>query len=313
MKMIKILCCSIYFSTTLMGYSADKKVEQEPVVTNLKIMTFNTWFGGGNSIAETAKVFVESGADIIGVQESMTHQNKNTTKYLADSLGWSSYTYRYSQAIISKHPIVDTSAYGNGVKIEYQKGRFAWLFSVHLNYCPYGPYQLAGIEYCDQPVLKTAEEAIAAANAKRAEDAKVITDDILKAKEEGWPVFVTGDFNEPSYQDWTQDAVDAGMCSMVVEWPSVKTFVERGGLIDSYREKFPNVIDNPGYTWTSQPPAEGWTELYDRIDFILYWKCNDKISVLNSQLLGEDSELSDIRFTNYPSDHRAVLSTFEIK
>lgn len=312
MKKTKILYFFLCLGFIIGGCSGKKK-EDIAAPKELKILSFNIWFGGGNSIAETAKVFVESGADVIGVQESLTHQKTNTTQYLADSLNWNCYTYRYSQAIISKHPIVDTSAYGNGVKIEYDKGRFAWVFSVHLNYCPYGPYQLAGIEYCGEPTLNTADEAIAAANAKRAEDAKVITDDIIKAKEEGYPIFVTGDFNEPSFQDWTQKAVDAGLCSMPVEWPSVKTFIEKGDLIDSYREKYPDEVANSGHTWTSQPPTEGWKELYDRIDFVLYWKCKDQVSVVSSQLLGEDSEFSDIRFNNYPSDHRAVLSTFAIK
>ena len=273
-------------------------------------MSFNIWKGGGTSIGKTAEIFVYSGADIIGVQEAY-HGDRNIAKQIADSLGWYSFENSHSQTIISKYPIVDTSANNLGVKIRFDEKHFVWMFNVHLNHCPYEPYQLNDIEYCGGPFLKTEEEAINSAKVTREAQVRSNIDDILKIREEGYPIFLTGDFNEPSYLDWTEKAVEAGLCKLSVKWPSTRLFIEEGKMTDSYRTLYPDKVKNPGHTWTPLPETEKYKEVFDRIDFVLF--SGNNIKVAKSQLLGEESPLSDIKFKDYPSDHRAVLSSFVIE
>ncbi len=284
-------------------------VEPSSAPREIRVMSFNIWVGGGKSIPATAQVMKESGVDIIGVQES-TRKEMNTSVYIADSLGWYSYAQDADRAVISKYAIVDTSANGKGVKIKVDEKQFVWIFNVHLMYCPYEPYQLNGIEYCGAPLLQTAEEAVASAWKSRRKEVEAVIADINEVKKEGYPVFLTGDFNEPSYLDWTTRAAKAGICKMAVVWPATKAFHEQVGMNDSYRVVYPNEVKKPGHTWTSIPPKEGVAEVMDRIDFVLYW---GKMKVKSSIIIGEKSSFSDIGFDHYPSDHRAVLSTFQLK
>ena len=59
-----------------------------------------------------------------------------------------------------------------------------------------------------------------------------------------------GDFNEPSHLDWTLEAAELGLnFGFEVNWP-ISSVLESIGMIDSYREKYPNPIESPGFTWT---------------------------------------------------------------
>jgi endonuclease/exonuclease/phosphatase family metal-dependent hydrolase len=273
----------------------------------LRVMTFNIWMGGGTSLAETAKVIHESRADIVGIQESTPDNIHNRAVEIADSLGLYSYWNGGSTTILSRYAIVDTSAAGYGVKIQFDKKHFVWMFNVHLFYCPYQPYQLGDIAYCGAPALNTPEEAEASAWETRGENVLEIIGDIKTAQKEGFPVLLTGDFNEPSCLDWTERAVQAKLCSHVVQWPSTKAFMEQANMLDSYRTIYPDELAKPGHTWTPYP-SNDYQEILDRIDFVLYW---GNVKPVKSEIAGEDSELSDIRFKNYPSDHRAVVSAFK--
>ncbi|MDR2037024.1 MAG: endonuclease/exonuclease/phosphatase family protein [Bacteroidales bacterium] len=280
---------------------------EEKPPKNLRIMSFNIWVGGGRSVAATADVIIKSRAQIIGIQEA-TRRGKNIAVQIADSLGWYAYANGNSTTIISPFAIVDTSSSGKGVKLRLNDKRFVWMFNVHLQYCPYEPYQLNGIEYCGAPLLDSAGEAVESAWKSRGETVSAVIADIKEAQKEGFPIFLTGDFNEPSYLDWTSRAVDAGLCKMPVEWPATKAFSEQAGMIDSYRAVYPDETLKPGHSWTTLPSER---EVLDRIDFVFYW--GDNVKPVSSCLIGEPGSLSDIGFSGYPSDHRAVLSSFQRK
>ena len=275
----------------------------------IRVMSFNIWVGGGKSIAATARVMQESQADIIGVQES-SRDETNIAVHIADSLGWYSYATENSPSIVSKHAITDTSSLGYGVKIQIDEQHFVWMFNIHLMYCPYEPYQLNGIEYCGAPLLSTAEEAEASAWNTRGEEVLKIVRDIQEVQKEGYPIFLTGDFNEPSCLDWTEKAVAAGLCKTKVQWPTTTAFIEKAGMKDSYRILFPDEVQYPGYTWTPIPETEAYQDVLDRIDFVMFR--GDAIPT-RSAIVGEEGVYSDISFDDYPSDHRAVISTFQLK
>jgi len=274
----------------------------------VKVMSFNIWMGGGKSIERTADVIVQSGADIVGIQEARKKES-NTAVFIAEKLGWHSHVTNGSCTIISKYPIVEQSASGKGVKIQTGENRFVWMFNVHLIYCPYEPYQLSGIEYCGGPLLSTASEAVESAWNSRGEEVMLVVDEIKKAQKENCPIFLTGDFNEPSWLDWTDNAAKAGLCKMKVEWPATKNFQQQAEMKDSYRTLFPDEVKNPGHSWTTLPEKEKYTEVLDRIDFVFFW---GPATPVRSQLVGEAGKFSNIAVEEYPSDHRAVLSTFSI-
>ena len=156
--------------------------------------------------------------------------------------------------------------------------------------------------YGDYPFIDTEEEAIRFANEARREEVTRYQKDIQQVMKEGYPVFLTGDFNEPSFLDWTQRAADAGIHKIKVEWPATKAFSEIG-MNDSYRTIHPDEVSTPGYTWTPVPSEQ---EILDRLDFVLYSGCK----VTDSFITGESETTSDVVVSPYPSDHRMVTSCF---
>jgi exodeoxyribonuclease-3 len=53
-------------------------------------------------------------------------------------------------------------------------------------------------------------------------------------------VFLTGDFNAPSWRDWTPEMVgERFQIRYAVKWP-VSVAVEGTGFVDSYRQVYPN-------------------------------------------------------------------------
>ena len=124
---------------------------------------------------------------------------------------------------------------------------------------------------------------------------------------------MTGDFNEPSHLDWTQEAADATerTYDLKVEYPASKK-MSSIGLVDAFRKVWPNEVLRPGYTWTSgaPPPNVGASEVHDRIDFVYYWGTGVQASDAVTVGFDKTNTNTDIAITGYPSDHRAVLATF---
>jgi len=130
----------------------------------------------------------------------------------------------------------------------------------------------------------------------------------------GSPVFLTGDFNEPSHLDWTQEAATIGLnFGMKVNWPTSNSVVA-AGLTDAFREVRPDEVFDRGETWTPGYPAPNVAanEVHDRIDFVYYAGLG--VTPTSAQVLGFDANdgNTDIAIQPYPSDHRAVVVEFEM-
>src|SRR4029079_16587652 len=128
------------------------------------------------------------------------------------------------------------------------------------------------------------------------------------------PVFLTGDFNEPSHLDWTQAAANAGLhFGKKVDWPSSHAVVN-SGLTDAFRQLRPDVINDRGNTWTpgSPAPTVASNEVFDRIDFIYY--AGQSVAPVDAKILGYDANDpdTDIGIQPYPSDHRSVVVKFNV-
>ena len=219
---------------------------------------------------------------------------------------------------MSRHSITAKSPAGSGIQVELPSVEKVWMFNTHLWHYPYAPYQLMNVGYYQGDSIdpETPEAELQAINSARiaheTEINKVLWD-IKSILSSGEPVFLTGDFNEPSHLDWTKESVLAGLHPLKVSFPTSKQVTE-AGLKDAFRELFPDPVTVPGFTWPAgtypETPDSSVADPEDRIDFIYFM--GEKVQLKNVQRLGEATDSSDISFANYPSDHRAVLATFEL-
>ncbi|MFD0598124.1 endonuclease/exonuclease/phosphatase family protein [Catellatospora coxensis] len=165
----------------------------------LRVMSWNLWLAGrfvDDSRAKQLAFLREQAPDVVGLQETLGV----AAQELAEDLGWHHHQGG-SCGVISPHPITarygDESLRGVGARIELPTGRELVVWSAHLNYEPYGPYDfhLAGMTV--PQVLAREEEA------GRPRQIADIIDALRPAlAERDLPVLLTGDFNVPSHLDW---------------------------------------------------------------------------------------------------------------
>jgi dienelactone hydrolase/endonuclease/exonuclease/phosphatase family metal-dependent hydrolase len=268
----------------------------------LRVLSWNIWTADAN-YTKINEVIQTTGADVIGFQEQGNVGSVVSSLETATGEDWHSHGM-----IITRFPIIDTS--GGGALIQITPEQTAWVFNVHFTAYPYQPYDLR-----DGTLAQNEAAVIAAAESTRGGQADSLVTAITNsgAMAAGIPVFVTGDFNEPSHLDWTQAAADATArpYDLKVEYPASKKMTDLG-LTDTFRTIWSDELTRTGYTWTpgTPPPSVGANEVHDRIDFVYYWGTG--VTAIDAVTVGIDdtNPNTDIAITAYPSDHRAVLGTF---
>ncbi len=291
--------------------------------TTLRVMSFNIWGGGvneGKGVEETVAAIRASGADIVGLQETRAEPEDCTAENcaavgpsaaqaIAEALGWNYHDQTqenealWANAVIANYPIGASSPSDLGVEIDVD-GRKVWLFNIHLDDEPYQPYQLTGIEYGPAPYIKTEAEAVDWAKKTRGPAMDLLEAD-MKAAEGAAAVFVTGDFNEPGYLEWTDAAVAKGTHPVKVEWPTTRRLADQG-FVDTYRVVFPDPVAKPAFTWTPSYEETATDDHPDKIDFVM--ARGEGLTVTDAAIVGEDGLRSDIKVMPWPSDHRAVVA-----
>ncbi|MGV3551865.1 endonuclease/exonuclease/phosphatase family protein [Rhizobium sp.] len=282
----------------------------------LKVMTFNIWYGGEQvNFQSVISAIKAADPDIVGLQEP----DGNTLR-IAEKAGYPYVDLR--RHLISKYPLFDS---GVGERTEETNPPYsiagvgdnavhAWALvgpglavavaNTHLSSDPYGPELVRD--------GKTAEEVLANETELRMPEAKALVDGLKPVVTRGVPTFLTADFNAPSWRDWTQAvAKQRPAVRFPIEWP-VSKLVESAGFADSFRTAHPDATKVPGLTWTPGYPYPYVkpTETLDRIDYV--YAANAK--VIDSVLVGESGNPDvTISVTPWPSDHRAVLSTFDVE
>jgi exodeoxyribonuclease III len=304
--------------------SRPRSVRSEKATRDLTILTFNIWGAGlheGKSLSETIAVLRATKADIIGLQEVTRHGHHeidesglesglSLAQEIAQELGYFCHEQPCGaddhgiNAILSLHPIKSTTHSQLGVILEID-GHELVVFNLHLEAAPYQPYQLTGIAYDGSPFLHTEAEAIAAATATRGSVLDALERELAEANDT--PVVIMGDFNEPSFRDWSTRALAIGRHPLAVQWPATRR-IEALGFRDAYRSIFPDEVMHPGHTWAVLP---GEPEHHDRIDFIFMRGAG--LSVVSASVVGEKTPEADLVVTPWPSDHRAVLAVARFK
>ncbi|SPF01141.1 HAD-IA family hydrolase [Streptomyces sp. MA5143a] len=267
-----------------------------PAGPTLRVMTWNLWHGGTKVRDHRAKqlaVIAETGADVVGLQETYG----TAAEELAEALGWHHHRAGDNLGVISRHPITarlgdpDVGFYGAaGVRVRTPAGTEVDVWTVHLDYKPYGPYEAAfdGLG---------ADELVAHEEVRLGQ-----LRDCLRQLDGTVPVVLVGDFNSPSHLDRPE-----------VDWPVTRA-AEAAGLRDSYREAHPDPVREPGHTWSpihvEHEDGSGRAEPQDRIDFVLH----RGLAVLDSRtyVRGTPRTWPDVEDNDWPSDHAAVVTTFAL-
>jgi endonuclease/exonuclease/phosphatase family metal-dependent hydrolase len=279
--------------------SAAFAASPEPV--RLKVMTFNVEYGG--TVVDFDRVLEairRAAPDIVGLEEP-----EGNTREIARRLGWQYANLRTD--VVSRFPILDPPG-GNGrfVYVEVRPGEAVAVANIHLPSDPYGPYLVRD----DAP----RQEVLALERALRLPEIRPVLDAVAPLPKAGFPVFLMGDFNAPSHEDWTRETV--GLWPHLrypLVWPVSRAVVD-AGFRDTYRAAHPDPAEAPGLTWWVPRPSteDVYTEADppDRIDFLY---AAGPVRVLDSTLVGEPGAPGvTIGVTPWPSDHRAVLSTVEV-
>jgi Endonuclease/Exonuclease/phosphatase family len=280
----------------------------------LSVMTQNMFYGGDDydlttggfcavadgcplALHRIAAAIRKAGADVVGLQET----ERNTAK-LAGLLGWYSSPRAH---VISRYPIIEPpGSKGFYVYVEPRPGRVAAVANFHLPSDPYGPYAVRD--------GATRAEVLKLERSLRVPAVQSELPTLRRLIAQGYPVFVTGDMNSPSYLDWT--AAVAKVRPEVpypVRWPASAAFAS-AGFVDSYRDVHPDPVATPGFTWTPGGPEEDAHEVFDRIDLVLH---AGPVQTLDSRIVGEKGG-PDVQVAvpaPYPSDHRGVVSTFRVR
>ena len=266
----------------------DKKAERATLALGqrmrLQLLVYNIEYGGGPA---TDRVIRRVDADVVGVLESY-----NRLPEIAKKTGYP--YYNVSLQLLSKYPIYEPSG-GHGLYalIEVQPGYVIPFFNDHLDYVEWGPRALENGASV-KSVIENENQVRASALAKPLTA-------MTKLTEQGYPVFLTGDFNEPSSLDYAQKTIGSReWIDQPVPWPVSKALFEIG-FRDTYREAHPNPLKEPGITHRSG----------ERIDYVY---AGGPSKTLDSEIVGEKGGRDvSIEFSPWTSDHRAVLSTFEVR
>lgn len=274
--------------------------------SSITIMTFNIENGGTQvSFDQVVESIKKSKADVVGIQEAW-----GNTRRLAHAVGW--HYYNPAQHIISRFPLYETAKQNPYFTlIEMQPGRFVAMANVHLLNEAYGPELVtAG---------KTVEEVMATEQSIRLPGLLPFIKQLTALARQDTPVFLVGDFNSGSHKDWTPKTVGKLVNHRyALNWPSTRA-LQAYGFVDSYQQLHPNTLKHPGYTWPAQRPVvkhsvdhfnPTHTDMPERIDFIF---SAGPTNVLESKLVGEaHNKEVDLAISPWPSDHRAVVSTFNV-
>lgn len=250
----------------------------------LDVLVYNVEYGGN---ASTDKVIRSLDADVVGVLESY-----NRLPEIAEKTGYP--YYNVGLQLLSKYPIHEPSgADGLYALIEVQPGYAVGFVNTHLDYVAYGPRLLRE----GTPVA----DVIASENEVRTSSIDVMVPSVEKLIGAGYPMFLTGDLNEPSSLDYGEETVGSREgVTEVVPWPVSETLIE-AGLQDTYREIHPDPLENPGLTHDAG----------DRIDYVY---AGGPLETIDSRLVGEEGGQDvELGFEPWTSDHRAVLSTFQLE
>lgn len=324
--------------------------------TSEKQLTFlqlNIWQEGvmvENGYEALADELARADADFVMLSEVRNYKGTRFCDRIVTSLkerGKTYYSfYSYDSGLLSKYPIVDSTTifpenedHGSIYKLTADwKGIPVCVYTAHLDYQNCSYYMVRGYssttwERLPEPVTDTAILLSDNRFSQRDDAIRLFLEDARKEVKRGHPVFLGGDFNEPSHRDWTEATRDsADHQGVVIPW-TVTTLLEQAGYKDAYRTFYPDPVQYPGYTYPADCKGADLSKLTwapqsderERIDFIFYYP-QKGIFLEDVRIYGPRGSIrSNARveehtgdvFTTplgiWPTDHKGVLATFRIR
>ncbi|WP_233415072.1 endonuclease/exonuclease/phosphatase family protein, partial [Streptomyces sp. N35] len=285
----------------LVGVGAAEAAEgtRGPARRTLKVLQFNIWLGGSRvdgGRAGIADTIAAVRPDVVLLSESNPQRVADLLADLAvRGLAFYDNANPTDPAVISRFPIVDRASFPSwskavisvdGTEIAVYSGHLEYRY--YVNYLPRGygggtPAPLETSEYgwdeiptgpiTDVDLITRLNEA-----SGRTAVTKTMLADAAAERRRGRLVILGGDFNEPSFRDWTRRTRNLfDHNGTVVDWSTTRA-IEDAGFRDTYREVHPDPVRTPGFTWPSDNPGADPGELAwapkaderDRIDFVYY-------------------------------------------
>ena len=318
---------------------------------NLKVLQFNIWQEGTsvpNGFEAIADEIIAAKADLVAFSEVRNYNNTDFSKRIVAALKKRGQQYygqkSYDTGIISKYPFLSyESLYpcvkdrGSITKAVVKVGKIEVAFySAHLDYHHCSYYEVraySGVNWkkLKKPVTNVKELLSKGARSKRSEATKVFIKDAQKESKQSRFVIFAGDFNEPSHLDWVESNKELfDHHDVVINW-TCSSLLTAAGLVDSFRQIFPNPVEAPGFTYPAFNPGVPikkltWAPKSDereRIDGIYYLK-HPSVKLKTSTVIGPSKDVYRSKSVPtadqtvepqgvWPSDHKAVLSTFELQ
>lgn len=268
----------------------------------LTLMTYNVLYATPDTA--TIRAIRAADPDIVALQEVSAPR----LRYIAGALGYYYHHHGAHEAsgandtgLLSRYPISLVTRHGATIYLTVDDP--IHVANVHLTPYPYEPYELRDGDI-------TPDEAVAQARSTRLPEIAPVLDRLAEPLERGDPVFLMGDFNEPSHLDWTPRAAQAGRHrGQAVRWPTSQE-VLRHGFRDAFRTVHPNEVARPGETWTTLQGDPD--EVHDRIDMI--YVAGTGVEPIRAYTVGlRAAPPTDQAVPGFPSDHRAVVATVTLQ
>lgn len=337
-----LICCWLCLCAVL-------KVQAQE---ELKVLQWNIW-QEGTVVPGGYEAVVEEIAriepDFVTLSEVRNYQNTRFCDRIVNSLKEKGLVYHSffsdDSGLLSKYPITDSATvfplkddHGSVYKLTASvKGHQVAVYTAHLDYLNDAYYNVRGYDgstWQEIPVPQTVLEVLEVNDRSLRDDAiRCFIAESKKDIAEGKLVILGGDFNEPSHLDWireTKDLYDHN--GLVIPW-TVPLLLDNAGFIDAYRMRYPDVLEYPGFTFPADNPLIPVEKLTwapksderDRIDYVFYYphpalKLKDAVifgpqgSIVKAK---REKEVSKDRFLLplgvWPTDHKGVLVTFELK
>ena len=274
-----------------------KRIAKSPIMDEeLKVMSWNIWHGGRHEgrqvgVERVIEIIKTSGADIVLLQETYGSGEK-----IADALNYHYYRRSSNLSVLSRFPFAESynvfRPFNFGcIKVEVGEEKTVLACPVWLHYLPNtGAYVKSGHAIPDSIIAREMET--------RGLEMKLILSELRQfmLKKDKVPLIVAGDFNSGSHLDWT-DRNHTNYYGLTVAYPVSQQMVN-AGFQDSYRELFQDESAHLGQTWS--PIFK--SSMQDRIDYIYY--SGEMLKPINSRVI-------DSHPLGFPSDHAAVVTTFQ--
>ncbi|MDC9613003.1 endonuclease/exonuclease/phosphatase family protein [Xenorhabdus khoisanae] len=314
----------------------------------LKVFTLNTWQEGvtvKGGYGGIINAIVSTNADLIALSEVRNYNNIDFTKRLVKTLNdkgikYYSYKSKNDASILSRYPIIAHSSFDRFTKALIKiNNTYIDFYSGHLDYKNAAYYLPKGYdgntwkELANGPDTNINDILKENNQSRRPNSIKLLINDAQNEINNNHLIILAGDFNEPSWMDWSEETKNLfDHNGTVVPWTSSKLLAD-SGYLDTYRIKYPDPVAYPGFTW----PANNlyvdikkliWAAKADereRIDFIFFHN-NPRLAVQDAVIIGPSSsivkskrvqETSQDKFKQpkgvWPTDHKGVLVTFDLR